>query len=83
MRLRIVAGEQPRGHRCCKVWVHTASDGAATLMCGHRPLADPPADTARGAEAEPNLAVVAGGRVSEERSLIRGLACVEALDNEP
>lgn len=47
------------------------------------PKGDPPADTARGAEAEPNLAVVAGGRVSEERSLIRGLACVEALDNEP
>ena len=44
---------------------------------------DPPADTARGAEAEPSLAVVAGGRVGEERSLIRGLARVEALDNEP
>jgi len=48
-----------------------------------RPLNDPPADTARGAEAEPSLAVVAGGCVSEERSLIRGLARVEALDNEP
>jgi hypothetical protein len=48
-----------------------------------RPLSDPPADTARGAEAEPTLAVVAGGRVGEKRSLIRGLARVEALDNEP
>ena len=47
------------------------------------PQADPPADTARGAEAEPSLAVVADGRVGEERSLIRGLARVEALDNEP
>jgi hypothetical protein len=47
------------------------------------PQADPPADTARGAEAEPSLAVVAGGCVGEERSLIRGLARVEALDNEP
>jgi hypothetical protein len=26
MSLRIVARQHPRGHRCCKIWVHTAGE---------------------------------------------------------